>query len=105
MIKCKICDKSFKRVCSHVRQTHGVSAREYKEAFGLDVKKGILSNEDRKIMHDYALANGMDEQLKKAGKATRFKKGTPGLGVYKRSAQTIERFKTTLTYTNKNLSH
>jgi ROS/MUCR transcriptional regulator protein len=102
-MECLICGKNFKRVCSHARQSHGVSAREYKEAFGLDVRKGILSSEDSKLMREYALANGMDEQLKKAGKATRFKKGTPGLGVYQRSAQTIERFKTTLTYTGKGL--
>lgn len=86
-----ICGERFKRVCSHVRQAHGMSAREYKEEFGLDVKKGILSDEDREVMRRHALANKMDEQLRKAGAKTRFKKGQEGLGKFKRSQQTRER--------------
>jgi len=44
-------------------------------------------------MHDYALEYNMDEQLKRAGKKTRFKKGHDIR--YERSPMTLERLKET----------
>jgi len=43
LIICEICKKSFSRVCTHVRQKHGISALEYKEMYGLDKTKGLCS--------------------------------------------------------------
>lgn len=92
-MKCKICNKEFRRVCGHVSQAHGISAREYKERFGFDVGRGLLEDDDRQHMRELALKNGMDKQLKKVGEKTRFKKSQPGLGKYKRSEQTLKRLK------------
>lgn len=92
-IQCKICKKYFKRVCGHVRQKHGLSAREYKIKFGYDVIRGIMTPEDREKMRRLALENKMDQQLLRAGEKTRFKKKQPGLGIYKRSDQTMQRLK------------
>lgn len=89
-IKCLICGLEFKRVCAHVRQAHGMTAREYKEEFGLDVSKGIMTDEDREIMRRHAYANGMDKQLREAGAKTRFSEGH-SLGKYPRSQQTLKR--------------
>lgn len=91
-IKCLICGLSFKRVCSHVRLAHGVSAREYKEEFGLDVRRGIMTDAGRAVMREHAYRN--HERLKLAGVNTRFKKGQKDLGKFKRSEQTLERLHT-----------
>ena len=91
-IKCKICGKEFKRVCAHVRQIHLISAREYKEEFGYDVKKGIMTEEGREVMRQHAIDNGMGEKLKVLGSKTRFKKGEP-VPTYKRSEQTLAKLR------------
>lgn len=46
-IKCLICGKHFKAVCHHARITHGISAREYKERFGLPVTRGVTGETSR----------------------------------------------------------
>ena len=51
----------------------------------------MTSEEYNKKMHDYALEYKMDEQLKRAGKKTRFKKGHDIN--YVRSPMTMERLK------------
>lgn len=43
--------------------------------FGLNRNIQMTSTEYNKKMHDYALDNKMDEQLRYAGMNTRFKKG------------------------------
>lgn len=90
-IKCLICGKRFKRVCRHANQSHGVTAREYKEMFGLDVSKGIMTPSDRQHMRDLALENKMDVQLRRVGAETRFPKGHSLR--YQRSQETLERLK------------
>jgi len=92
-ISCKICGKLCVRVCTHARQAHEISAREYKQEFGYDVKKGIMTDRDREHMRELAFLNGMPERLKEAGKNSRFKPKQPGLGKYSRSQQTMERLK------------
>ena len=41
-IKCEICGKYYVQVCSHIVQAHKVVAREYRETYGLDVKRGLV---------------------------------------------------------------
>jgi hypothetical protein len=65
-----------------------MTAREYKQAFGLDLKKGIMTDADRAHMREMTLAAGMADQLRKVGVNSRFKKGQPGLGTFPRSEQT-----------------
>ena len=89
-IQCFICSKFFGRVCTHVRQAHGMTAREYKEEFGLDVKRGLLTKADREHMEAKTRENGTINNLK-AGEVNWFKKGESNN--YKRSPQTIERLR------------
>ena len=89
-IQCLICGKFFRRVCRHAQQTHGVTAREYKEEFGLDVKKGILTRADREHMEEKTRSNGTIKNLK-AGEEFRFEKGVSNN--YTRSPQTVERLR------------
>ena len=91
MKQCKICGKWFKRVCRHVCQAHGMSAREYKKMFGYDVKRGIMSEERREHMRQQTLANGSYKHLLTTGVKSRFKKGHKYN--YVRSAQTLKRLR------------
>lgn len=90
---CEICGQSFHRLMNHVRQKHGLSAREYKERYGLDVSIGICSEESAEKVRVATLANAdvvISQNLIKGGKDTRFKKGHPGRK--NPSPQTIARF-------------
>lgn len=92
MIQCKICGKWFRQVGSHVTQVHKLTAREYREYIGVDVKRGLLPDDLRKLYGEQALENGTYKNLK-AGKKYWFKPGQEGVGVYKRSDQTLERLR------------
>lgn len=96
-IQCLECGKRFVRPLSHVWQVHGLSAREYKELHGLDVKKGIASEAYKEIMREHTNANRakvIEQNLLKHGKRSRFKKGDQSLGKYERSEQTKKRLAT-----------
>jgi DNA-directed RNA polymerase subunit RPC12/RpoP len=90
-MKCLICGKEFGRVCRHAQMKHGVSAREYKEMFGLDVKKGILSDDDRKIMKEHAKKQESHKNFIGKGEKYWFKKGVSVN--YTRSEETMKRLK------------
>jgi hypothetical protein len=91
-IKCLICGKDFRQVGSHITQVHGITAREYRETFELEVKKGLLPPDLRELKGNQALENGTWKNLK-VGKKYWFKKGQEGVGVYKRSKITLEKLK------------
>lgn len=93
LIQCKFCGKYFRQIGSHVVQTHKYeSAREYREEYGLDVKKGILPEDYRQKKARQAIECGGAKNLKK-GSIYWFKKGDTAIGRYKRSKQTLERLK------------
>lgn len=48
-IPCLICGKHFRSVCHHARLAHGISAREYKQRFGLPVTRGVATPEARAV--------------------------------------------------------
>ena len=89
-IKCLICGRWYKQVCTHVVQVHKITAREYRKQFGLDVKRGLLPDYLRQLYRKQVFENGTLNNLK-AGKKNWFKKGQKGVGVYTRSVQTMER--------------
>jgi len=97
---CEICDKSFNRVLSHVRQKHDMSEKEYKTLFGFDLHKGICSLESAeksrlKALENYDLV--IAQNLIGNGSKTRFVKGSKGRTKDKVSEQTrnalVERLK------------
>ena len=89
-VQCLICGKWYVQVCSHIYQVHGMTGREYREKFGLDVKKGVVPKWFRKKKGNTAIANDTYKNLE-AGKKYRFKKGDKRAGNYKRSDQTLKR--------------
>ena len=44
-MQCYMCNLYYKKVISHAWQVHGVHEREYKDALGLDHKKGLIPEE------------------------------------------------------------
>lgn len=91
-IQCLICGRYFAQVGSHIVQRHGITAREYREAYGFDVKKGQVSEDLRILYGQQALENGTYKNLKNGIKYW-FKKGQKGIGIYHRSNETLERLK------------
>lgn len=90
---CHICGRSYTRLGSHIKESHGMTTAEYKERFGLCNKSKITepdySNHMRKLAYKY----DMPERLKKAGASTRIKKGenTMRLGKPTRLQETLDK--------------
>lgn len=92
-VQCLVCGRWYVQLGSHVVQRHGYeSCRQYREEFGLEVKKGIVPKWYRKMKGDTALENETYKNLK-AGAVFRFKPGDPRAGKYERSQITIARLK------------
>jgi hypothetical protein len=88
--QCLICGKWYVQVGSHVFLRHGMTGREYREKFDLEVKKGIVPEWYRKLKGDQALDNETFKNLE-AGAKFRFVKGDKKAGKYKRSHITLKR--------------
>lgn len=93
MIECKICEEKYIQLGTHVYQTHGMKAREYKEEFGLEVSKGLVPDWYHEEKSQETIQNGSWKVLIEAGKATRFKEGSDRAGQYVRQPQTLEKLK------------
>jgi hypothetical protein len=89
-ITCLICQQSFRQVGSHITQIHGMTAREYRKLYGFDVKKGQLPTDLKKLKAEQAIKFGGVKNLQ-VGKKYWFKSGEKGPGMYKRSAETMDR--------------
>lgn len=91
-IQCLICKRWYIQVCSHIVQVHKLLSREYKQEFGLDVKKGRIPKWYSEIKSEITHNNGTIKNLK-IGKKFWFKKGSKIAGRYDRSQETLERLK------------
>ena len=72
---CHICGRSYTRLGSHVKESHGMTIAEYKEEFGLCNRTKTTEESYSRLMRDLALQNDMDKQLLDSGKETRIRKG------------------------------
>ena len=72
---CHICGRPFRKLGAHVVQKHGITAWEYKVMFGLDVIRGLISDEHRQHLSDCVTRNYdvvVKQNLIECGAATRF---------------------------------
>jgi len=90
--RCLVCGKFYVQVCSHTVQAHGMTGREYREYFKLEVKRGVVPDWYRKLKGDQAIDNETYKNLV-AGAKFRFKKGDKKAGRYERSPITIEKLR------------
>lgn len=74
--KCGICGRWYIQVGTHVVQRHGLTAREYREAMGIPVKRGITPAWYRELKGKQAIANDTVKNLK-AGRRFWYEKGDP----------------------------
>lgn len=91
-VQCLICSKWYVQVGTHIVQVHGMTCREYRVEFDLEVKRGIVPLWYRKQKGDQSLENKTYLNLKK-GKKHWYVKGDKKAGHYKRSPITLERLK------------
>lgn len=103
-VQCFICNGWYIQVGTHIVQIHGITAREYREDFELEVKKGITPEWYREKKGKQALENKTYKNLE-IGKKFWFKKGDEKAGKYKRSQITIEKLKNLYKLTKKYKKH
>ena len=72
---CHICGRAYKRLGSHIKESHGMSIVEYKETFGLCNNARTTEKLYSEQMRISAYKHGMVERLIKSGYNTRIKKG------------------------------
>ena len=90
--QCLICGRWYLQVGSHITQTHKITAREYREEYGFDVKRGQTRGWYKELKSEQAYTCGGLVNLLK-GIQFWFHKGQKGIGTYKRSKQTLDRLK------------
>lgn len=93
--QCLLCGKWYYKPMMHSYQTHGITEREYKDHFGLDRKSIIADTTKEKHQEANRQHRHMvvDTNLLEKGKKTRFRKGDPTIGRYKRSEETLKRLR------------
>ena len=74
-VVCHICGKAYKRLGSHIKESHGMTIAEYKAEFELCNNAKTTEKNYSEHMHDLAYKYDMHKQLQVVGKATRIKKG------------------------------
>lgn len=92
LIKCEICGKYYKFLAPHLRQTHGVGTEEYKEEYGINRSRGLITKEIKEKKRFYVkevYPDVIQNNLIKKGDKTRFKKGDKTLGKYERRLETM----------------
>ena len=72
---CHICGRAYKRLGSHIKESHQMTIAEYKEKFELCNKSKTTEKNYSQHMHDLAYKYDMPKQLILTGRDTRVKKG------------------------------
>ena len=72
---CHICGRAYKRLGSHIKESHNMTISEYKFRFELCNCSKTTEKNYSNHMHNLAYKNGMPKRLEIAGKTTRIKKG------------------------------
>ena len=74
-VVCHICGRAYKRLGSHIKESHGMSIAEYKAEFELCNNSKTTEKNYSEHMHNLAYKYNMPKRLQIAGQATRIKKG------------------------------
>lgn len=82
---CHICGRSYVRLGSHIRESHGMTIAAYKQQFGLCNNAKTTEPAYSKYMSTLAYKNDTPEKLKISGAATRIRPGDKHLRMGKKS--------------------
>lgn len=72
---CHICGRAYKRLGSHIKESHSMSIAEYKAQFELCNNAKTTEQNYSEHMHNLAYKYDMPKRLQITGQATRIKKG------------------------------
>ena len=72
---CHICGRAYKRLGSHIKESHNMSIAEYKAQFELCNNAKTTERNYSEHMHDLAYKYDMPQRLQITGYPTRIKKG------------------------------
>lgn len=84
-VVCHICGRAFKRLGSHLRESHDMTIADYKEAFGLCNCAKTTESMYSQHMRALAYQHGTPALLQETGFATRIKPGDRHLRFGKKS--------------------
>lgn len=84
-VVCHICGRAYKRLGSHIKESHGMTIAEYKEKFGLCNATKTTERNYSEHMHNLAYKYAMPQRLQVTGYATRVKKGQKDLRLGKKA--------------------
>ena len=93
-VQCLICGRYYIQLGTHIVQRHHMTAREYREYFDLEVKKGLTPEWFHKLKGDITIENNTYKNIIETGKKYRFTKGSKNAGNYKRSHITLKKLST-----------
>lgn len=74
-VVCHICGRAYKRLGSHIKESHKMTIKDYKEKFGLCNNAKTTEKEYSERMHQLAYENNMPQRLSTTGIPTRIKVG------------------------------
>ena len=74
-VVCHICGRAYKRLGSHIKESHGMSIAEYKAKFELCNNAKTTERNYSEHMHNLAYKYDMPNRLQITGYPTRIKKG------------------------------
>lgn len=74
-VVCHICGRAYKRLGSHIKESHNMNIAKYKEQFELCANAKTTENNYSQHMHNLAYKHKMPQRLIQMGEATRFHKG------------------------------
>ena len=83
-VVCHICGRAYKRLGSHIKESHNMSIAEYKEKFELCNNAKTTEANYSQHMHNLAYKYDMPKRLQITGYPTRIKKGQRDMRLGKR---------------------
>ena len=83
-VVCHICGRAYKRLGSHIRESHNITISEYKERFGLCNNTKTTEHEYSEHMRILAYQHDMPARLQSTGFSTRIKPGEKHLRLGKK---------------------
>jgi len=90
--RCEECGRWYRGLLRHIPLKHGISAREYKMKWGINLKEPLLGKAVLEVLRDKAYETGVYENIKNTD-AFKFKRGSNVKQRYKRSEQSKRRLR------------
>lgn len=75
-LQCLVCGKWYVQIGSHVKQTHHMTAHEYKEEYDLPLKRGVIPAWYKEVKRS-TITDDTIKNLLKVGRKTRYKNNDP----------------------------